>query len=251
MVGHRLPLSLKRKLTLVIAACTLLLVAAIGYLIFVLPIQRAEKSHLQLKWIVLHLLKYEDVFRYLPNGHFQKKKFPHRFSWRVHILLWGGPEEKELYEKFNFLEPWDSPHNLKVAQQMPHFYRSPYASKNTIFTSYVAIADPQGAFPVPRDREDRINFDGFTDGTSTVGIVRVEETDIVWTEPRDIDIDEFVQLVEKGKLTPPKKGKLRGNLQVGLLDGSVRNLPRSISAQTARAICTRNGGEKVTESDLR
>ena len=38
-------------------------------------------------------------------------------SWRVHLLPFL--EENELYEQFKLDEPWDSPHNIKLLDQMP------------------------------------------------------------------------------------------------------------------------------------
>ncbi|WP_254512833.1 hypothetical protein [Anatilimnocola floriformis] len=58
-------------------------------------------------------------------------------------------------------------------------------------------------------------------------------------------------LVEQGQLTPPAKGIVRNSIRVALMDGSVVSLPRTISAKTARAICTRGEGDQISEDDLK
>ncbi len=65
-------------------------------------------------------------------------------SWRVALLPYL--ERADLYERYNFNEPWDSPGNLQVAEQMPKTYRcpsSPASAPGSTVTNYVVIVgDP-------------------------------------------------------------------------------------------------------------
>ena len=44
-------------------------------------------------------------------------------SWRVAILPFL--EQQPLYEQFHLDEPWDSPHNKTLIEQMPQVYAIP------------------------------------------------------------------------------------------------------------------------------
>ena len=45
-------------------------------------------------------------------------------SWRVALLPYL--EQKALYDRFHHDEPWDSPHNITLLEQMPQVYRVPW-----------------------------------------------------------------------------------------------------------------------------
>lgn len=238
------------------------LMAVAAYLLIFLPFASAKQSENNLKQILLAVHNFHDSNLKLPDGNhyhldpadkFRVRPIVHRFSWRVEILPFIN--ERPLYDRFKFDEPWDSEHNLKVAQEMPDMYRAP-GDKTSNHTSFVAIADKDGAFPVPtRERPDRNGervFGDFVDGLRTIAMTRVEDSGIVWTDPAgDISIDDFVRLAEQGAVSPPGTGKVRGpSLLVGNMDGSVLYLPRKISTKTIRALCTHNGREQISPKDL-
>ena len=52
-------------------------------------------------------------------------------SWRVDLLQHGTTEDFELYKQFKLDEPWNSPHNLKLAQTVPFMYIDPKGPKCT------------------------------------------------------------------------------------------------------------------------
>ncbi|WP_254512832.1 DUF1559 family PulG-like putative transporter [Anatilimnocola floriformis] len=235
------PSSSVMRIILIVLVVVFLLGVTVSYL-WVQPYLKMSKSVDHLKRIILFVHNHEDKYHALPNGYPAGAK--HRFSWRVQLLPFMGAQGKSLFDRFHFDEPWDSPHNLKVAKQMPDIYRTPFAPEDSIHTSFVAIADPQGAFPEPETPEHRLSFNSIVDGTGqTVGIVHCEGTGIVWTEPRDINIDEFVQLAKTGRLNPPSKGYAPMVVRVAMMDGSVAPVLRDVSEETLRAICTREGHE--------
>ncbi len=64
---------------------------------------------------VLGMHNYESAFNSLPF-HAQKNQSD-EISWRVRVLPVLG--QKELYDRFDLNQPWDSPENLKLLQEMP------------------------------------------------------------------------------------------------------------------------------------
>jgi hypothetical protein len=202
--------------------------------------------------ITLALQNFQDQNRELPNGTVIPRGSPvgentkfQRFSWRVQLLPFMG--EKDLYDKFDLTQPWDSEHNLKVAQEMPDIYRSPLDEKGTNHTSYLAIAEGGGAFPVPDEDGGRRSISDATDGPgATIAIVECQNTGIIWTDPRDLSVDEFAELVEKGKIASGTE--LRGDhTWVGMLDGVVRRYPKGVAAAVSKILATRNAGEVPPE----
>ena len=73
----------------------------------------------QLRQVASALQAYHKKYGVLPGSRsvHGDSQIPDQFSWRVALLPFLG--EQELYQRFNFAEPWDSPHNLMVAQSIP------------------------------------------------------------------------------------------------------------------------------------
>ncbi len=80
-------------------------------------------------------------------GHFPRSESrqmtnqpPH--SWRVAILPLIG--YGELYQQYHFNEPWDSPANMRLVNQMPEFYRSTRDPKEDSTRFQIVVGE--GAF---------------------------------------------------------------------------------------------------------
>ncbi|MEX0824545.1 MAG: DUF1559 domain-containing protein, partial [Pirellulaceae bacterium] len=70
------------------------------------------------KQILLAMHNYHDVNRaFPPADKFRDDDGKSQLSWRVHLLPFLG--EAALFEQFRLDEPWDSPHNLQLAEKMP------------------------------------------------------------------------------------------------------------------------------------
>lgn len=83
-------------------------------------------------------------------------------SWRVLILPQLGYDD--LYQQYDFNEPWDSPDNEKVMGQMPSIFTCPNCPSDNC-TSYFLLRGSD----------------------SSVLVVECNHQSICWTEPRDID----------------------------------------------------------------
>src|SRR5262245_46407227 len=79
----------------------------------------AEDTTDDLEEIAKAIRAYEATHRALPNNSYDEQGQP-LLSWRVHILPFLGDENAiTLYREFHLKEPWDSPHNLPLADRMP------------------------------------------------------------------------------------------------------------------------------------
>jgi hypothetical protein len=98
-----------------------------------------------------------------------------------------------------------------------------------------------------------MNLKTVTDGTSnTIAVVEACGHPVVWTEPRDIDLDQQAVGVN---LPGEQPGRSRGVVSsyhhagghVGLADGSVRFVSEQIDPNVLRALLTATGGEPAGE----
>ncbi|MCP4508478.1 MAG: DUF1559 domain-containing protein, partial [Fuerstiella sp.] len=153
-------------------------------------------------------------------------------SWRVHLLPFVGHED--LYNQFALEEPWDSPANRPLADQMPDIFRSKTDVLDPGHTVYQVPVGPGAAF----EDETEIRMRDFTDGTSnTIMIVEVApDRAVIWTQPADYTFDP--------------EGSLDGLERIGedgfkaaFVDGHVETL--SEVKGDLKHLFTRNGGEVI------
>lgn len=133
-------------------------------------------------------------------------------SWRVHLLPFLGQEN--LYRQFHLNEPWDSPHNRGLLQQMPRVYGGPRNPGPT--TTVVMVQGPGTAFE--NNRELRLR--DIRDGTANTALI-VEVADELateWTRPDTYQFDP--QNPTQGLTTAYRSGA-----PALFADGSVHQLP--------------------------
>jgi hypothetical protein len=190
-----------------------------------------------IKQIILALHNYANSIKNysLPPSAIRSKDGKPLLSWRVAILPYL--EQQELYRQFHLDEPWDSEHNKKLIEKMPAVYRSPRIKDRRIgLTTYLVPVGKEVAFT--GDAKGRSLRDEFTDGTSnTILLVDVADaTGVIWTKPEDLVVDMADPL--KGIM-----GHYPAYFLVGMADGSVRPVPKTVSNATLRSAFTVAGGE--------
>src|SRR5207245_1361075 len=120
------------------------------------------------------LQTYQDEYGTLPPAYFCDTDGQPVHSWRVLILPQLG--RADLYRRYHFDEPWNSRHNLRVADEMPAEYRCPADDdpERQNDTSYVAVVGKgtvwpgAGAARIPQ-------------GDERVAVVEVVRSRIIWT----------------------------------------------------------------------
>lgn len=98
-------------------------------------------------------------------------------SWRVLVLPFM--EAQDLYEAYDFAQPWNGPDNRLLADRMPRMFAFSHGRKTPGITNYLAVVGPETAWPGARIREDM--------PADTVMIVENLGANIPWMEPRDLD----------------------------------------------------------------
>lgn len=189
-----------------------------------------------LRQITIALHNYHDVWGSLPPAYTVDANGKPLHSWRTLILPYL--EQSPLYDQIDLNQPWDSPRNAAFATQMPRTYgcpSDPQTGPGSSLTNYLAVVGPGTAM----EGDKPVKFGQVIDGTSnTVLITEARGAGIHWMEPRDMDMNAFIN-AGQGPTTHP------GGANIAMADGSVRFLSSSTPPQTRQALATRGGGEMV------
>lgn len=178
-------------------------------------------------------------------------------SWRVAVLPFLDLPRPAY--SYNSTEPWVSSMNTLVAQHStPRMYLCPSVvpgyrqdPAGRWYTAYAAITGPNTAFPIDKPR----SLENFPDGLShTVLLAEACGQQIVWTEPRDIEVTStnvgFNQPGNHLGHSPAVWSSYhQGATMTAFADGGVRSLNPSIDPRVLRALLTADGGEQLDENE--
>lgn len=203
-----------------------------------------SQSKNNLKQIGLALHNYHDTYRTYPPAFIADEDGRPKHSWRVLILPYL--EQQSLYEKYDFSEAWDGPHNREIGKQVVEAFSDPvYQSKPSTAINYLAVVGPHTAWPGANSRTRSI--EDFPDGTSnSVLAIEASAVSATWIEPRDLTLEEAIEALSK----PDPDGAWSGNWrydvylgrQVLFADGTVRRF-EPISREAARVWLTIDDGK--------
>jgi prepilin-type processing-associated H-X9-DG protein len=197
-----------------------------------------------LKQISLSMHNYHDTFGSFPPAYLTNEEGQPLLSWRV--LLLPFMDHQELYEQFHLDEPWDSPHNRALIDDMPRrdgsYQCAADRDEQATETNYVMIVGPDTVSEGPVSR----SFREIRDGTShTIAVVEVADSGIQWTEPRDLRADQISFQVNDPE-RPAISSKHNGGANVVIVDGSVKLVFDKNDPGLIRGMTTIDGGEDVS-----
>ena len=169
-------------------------------------------------------------------------------SWRVHILPYV--ECDYLYQQFHLDEPWDSPHNIQLLDQMPSIYDCPnighlepgYTVYQVPYTN--RDVNPEGPSALFDTGGVGVTFGMITDGSSnTIAVLEVDAAAAVeWTRPADWEFDPLDPTRDLGNVN-------FGTITVVLADGSAHQVPEYVEPEDMNALITRDAGDETTILD--
>ncbi|MFK7766145.1 MAG: DUF1559 domain-containing protein [Mariniblastus sp.] len=207
---------------------------------------RRVTSMNNLRQCALAAHNFESAYMSFPAAYSVDDKGKKLLSWRVHILPFI--EQNELYEKFNLKEPWDSPTNKKLIEQMPEVFRSPISSAAVGKTTYRSTAVKTGIIGAPKkpfSNAGSVGFGAITDGSSNT-IMYVETSDKLaqfWTQPDEgIDPADFDLKAIFGAYP--------GGTNVAMGDGSGQFLSETVDKDSFKNLLERADGNIVTIDDF-
>jgi len=217
-------------------------------------------GNLALIGVALH--SFHDQYHHLPPAVLVGPDGKPWHSWRV--LLLPFLDENQLYDQYQWNEPWDGPNNKKLIEKMPSVFADPtYGDNKEHFTHFVAITGDGMAFAAEGAQCDgkKLNLveskgrerSDFIDGLSNTLVIGPAGPDrrIPWTKPEDITIgNQFPGLGEKDGFPLPFKSSggdaglfLRG-------DGMAKAILGAVDNDGFRSLLTISGGEGFEWADV-
>ncbi len=199
---------------------------------------RAQSAN-NLKQIGLAFYNYAETNKHLPppvlyGG--KSGKVP--YSWRVAILPFLAQEE--LYNAYNFDEPWDGPNNSKLLERMPSVYGYPaLGGGSKTHTAYFVFTGKDTML----GKGEKPSWSDVSDGCSYTILAVEARREVPWTKPEDITFDLALPVSQIGGFTPDGANVLFG-------DGSVRYIKTDISRAVMKALITRSGGEVISSDSF-
>ncbi len=174
-------------------------------------------------------------------------------SWRVHLLPYI--EQNDLHGNYDFATEWNSPANLAIARQPVSDYTCPSVPKEfqerdgLRFTGYALAVGGDTIWPAGGPIGDRDIGDGMS---HTLLLVEACGQQIVWTEPRDLEVDATpVGINLPGRANGQSQGIMSsyhpGGAFVTFADGSVRFLSEDTDPKVLEALLTADAGDEVGE----
>jgi Protein of unknown function (DUF1559) len=137
--------------------------------------------------IAFELRCYHDKYGCFPPAHTRDARGRPAHGWRVLILEFLEPE---LHSEYHFDEPWDGSNNRALVGRVPVFYHCPNGSSPAVgLTNYVALVRKEAQFPP--DGSATSLKDLHKGGVGTIAVVETRDSGILWTEPRDFELDRM------------------------------------------------------------
>lgn len=177
-------------------------------------------------------------------------------SWRVELLPYF--DQERLRKRYEDHQAWDAPANEAAARTPLHPFvcpnnLTPTDGRKRSYTAYLACTGPSAFFPPPEAGSGRgRRFSEILDGTShTMMVVEACGHNVVWTEPRDLDVETVPLGIN---LPGARRGESAGLFSshdpsgVGVVmgDGSVRRLSADTAPATLKAMLTIDGHEQAS-----
>jgi prepilin-type processing-associated H-X9-DG protein len=225
------------KLVLVLA-CIFWLILSLSPVSTICERSPKDQCASNLRQIRLALESYHQQYGALPPAYIADASGRPMHSWRVLILPFM--EQSDLYDQYDFAEPWDGPHNIQLLGKMPGLFRCPSripAPKG--MTSYVAITGPGTMFP----GKGMVKFADVIDGASrTLMVVETANADIPWTAPEDLDIRPMSFRINDTKQRGISS-RHRGGANIVYGDGHAYLLKDGLNPRLLRSLITIAGGD--------
>jgi hypothetical protein len=176
----------------------------------------------------LAVANYESANGHLPPPFVRGPDGTPWHSWRVLILPYI--EADDIFKQYRFDEPWDGPHNRRLADRMPRIFAfHNHWQPGQTTTNYLAVVGPDTAWPTAGKRT-------FADlmGRGISNVVLIAENrglGVHWMEPCDLDAAAMSYEFN----APDGLSSWYKMPAVAMADGSVRRMSSECGPDALRA----------------
>ena len=150
--------------------------------------RRRDSCPNNLHQIAMALHAYHQANGCFPPAYIADRNGKPMHSWR--LLLLPHMDLGDLYNLYNFTQPWDGPKNKMVFDTPIRVYLCPSDPNGRASrfpqTSYVAVVGPNTAWAGEKPRK---LTDFGKDASHTIMLIEVTNSGISWAEPRDLSLD--------------------------------------------------------------
>ena len=210
---------------------------------------RAECKN-NLKQIGLALHNYHDVYSLYPMATYSSEGRTPERSWRVTVLPFL--QQESLYQEYDQHVTWDAAPNVALQKTVVPAYDclgrpAKFDDQGRFLAAYSAVTGTGALFENNKFRSAATIADGVS---NTLMIVETCGAPVVWTQPRDINIDtNAIGVNLPGAIRHQSAGTLSsyhsGGANAVLADGSVRFFSQNTSPDILKALLTRDGNEPL------
>lgn len=205
----------------------------------------ASVCHGPLNQMQVALANYHAYYGRFPPAYLADADGRPMHSWRVLILPYI--EEQELYDAYNFDEPWNGLNNSKLADKMPRMFHMRSEPPSSSMTNVVAIVGPGTAFPGSKSTR----MEDFTDGSgNTILLAEVADSNFHWLEPRDLHVDEMSFTVNDPSRPSISSSRRRGPYVVFADSIRVHWISPSLRPEMLKALTTIAGSEQLYIAEI-
>ena len=221
------------------------------------PSPRTMTSN-NLRNLTLAIQHYHATNGHYPPPYVTDKTGTPLYSWRA--LLLSRIECPDLANQFRYDQPWNSPSNLALLQDISQFqsprFMPPYGSHEPDIaeTHYFAIVGDETIW----DPNKKVTESDVTDGLDqTMLLIEVKGTGIKWSEPRDFTLEEALELlrdagdeewIDSGYFVSTRYDRPPQSIRyIAFADGRVTPVYSGNDPVDLRAMLTRSGGEEPRE----
>ena len=153
--------------------------------------------------IALALWSYQSKYGTLPPAVVTDANGNPAHSWRVLILPFL--DSQEIYDRYDFSEPWNGPHNSRLQEELHgprrHLFYCALSGSPPDVTNYVAVTGPGTLWPT--DGTGVLSDDMKSGANPLALVVEVPGMNINWMEPKDISLDDAMARIVDRTGTKP------------------------------------------------
>lgn len=206
---------------------------------------QASCAQCPLNQLTLAFHNYHEVYGSFPPAYVADANGRPRHSWRALILPYV--DAKDVYQQYDFSEPWDGPNNSRLANRMTTVFHSCTEPESKTFTTFVAITGPGTIFP----GAGCTKLSEITDGPqNTILLVEIKDSKIPWLAPIDLSADEAVSAWQNPERSGISCVSWRRPLVVFCDRLTGYSLGRTLPPESLRALTTIQGGETISQYEL-